>query len=415
MLTSYLQKMRLFSRNVRLLLVAAAFDGFVMFGIMGVVFNLYLLRLGYGPKFIGLVWAVQSVSWAVFSLPAGMLGSRWGIRRTMTLGLSIVPLAAVSFPFTQSLPEAVRPAWLIVFSMVWGMGFVTYLVNVIPYLTAATRDTERAHAFSVWLALIPFAGFVGALVAGWLPGAIAGLLGVSLDSPEPFRYPLWLGAVLFIPSVGALLATSEVTAGGSPTARRKPGRAPVALLAVLGTVILLNRAAAAAPQSFFNVYLDDALGVSPARIGTLTAVAQLSGAVAVLIAPILMGRHGKRRTNIWAFAGTAVSLLPLALIPHWAAAGLGYAGMYAGAMIVDAAYNIFAQESVAPDWRPTMAGVTFAAEGVSRTLVAALGGLAIVEFGYRTMFLIVAVVAAAASVVFWAYFRGPRGEPPAAS
>jgi predicted MFS family arabinose efflux permease len=85
--------------------------------------------------------------------------------------------------------------------------------------------------------------------------------------------------------------------------------------------------------------------------------------------------------------------------------------MYASALIVDVVFNVFAQESVAPGWRPTMAGVTFAAEGLSRTLVAALGGLAIVALGYRTMFLIVAAIAAAASIVFWAYFRHPRDAP----
>ena len=51
------------------------------------------------------------------------------------------------------------------------------------------------------------------------------------------------------------------------------------------------------------------------------------------------------------------------------------------------------------------------AEGLSRAFVGLVGGQAIVAYGYRAVFVLVAVLAAAAGVLFWAYFRGPRGEP----
>ena len=102
--------------------------------------------------------------------------------------------------------------------------------------------------------------------------------------------------------------------------------------------------------------------------------------------------------------GTA-SLVPLALIPRWEAAGIAYVGLYMGAMIVDAAFNVFSQEAVPAGWRPTMAGVSLTAEGASRTLVGIVGGLVIVALGYKTMFLAVAVIAAAAGLIFWVYFR----------
>jgi AAHS family benzoate transporter-like MFS transporter len=122
-----------------------------------------------------------------------------------------------------------------------------------------------------------------------------------------------------------------------------------------------------------------------------------------------MVRYGKRRTYVGAAVLAAGSMLPLALIPTWAAAGLAYLGLYVGGMIVDAAYSVFSQEAVTAGWRSTMAGVTLTAEGISRTLVGFAGGMAIVAFGYRTMFLIVAAIASAAGAVFWAYFRKPRG------
>lgn len=85
-MTSYLNTLRLFSREARLYLVTAGLIGFTIFGgIYTTLLNLYLLRLGYGPEFIGLVNAVGLFGLAIFSLPAGMLGDRWGVRRMMIL------------------------------------------------------------------------------------------------------------------------------------------------------------------------------------------------------------------------------------------------------------------------------------------------------------------------------------------
>ena len=92
MLTAYFQKLRLFNRNVWLYLITWALIGFSYSGIFLVVFNLYLLRLGYGPEFVGLVNGVGLFAMALSSLPAGVLGKRWGSRRMMILGMSLMTI-----------------------------------------------------------------------------------------------------------------------------------------------------------------------------------------------------------------------------------------------------------------------------------------------------------------------------------
>jgi hypothetical protein len=52
---SYWRVVRGFNRDIWLVLVTWALVAFAYFGIQGVLLNLYLLRLGYGPKFIGLL------------------------------------------------------------------------------------------------------------------------------------------------------------------------------------------------------------------------------------------------------------------------------------------------------------------------------------------------------------------------
>lgn len=86
--TTYLQKFRLLSRDARLFLITRALEGGVLYGLRGVAISLYLLRLGYGPEFIGLFSAVGLLSYAGFCVPAGALGTRWGARRTMILAMA---------------------------------------------------------------------------------------------------------------------------------------------------------------------------------------------------------------------------------------------------------------------------------------------------------------------------------------
>jgi MFS family permease len=406
MTSDYLQKMRLFSRDVWLYLIAAAAVGAGLFGVLGVTRNLYLLRLGYGPEFIGLTAAVGSVAWAAIAFPAGAIARRWGIRRTMVLGLATVIVATVLFSCAEFVPDRSRVPWIVVLGALSQIGMTLFMVNAYPALAGATDESERPHAFSLWLAIIPLAGFAGALVAGQLPGLFARWFGLLIDAPGPFRYTLWVGAACFLPGVLAVLATQKVGGADAASASRATGgAAPIAVIAVLALTALLTKAAVGTPQGFFNVYLDADLGLSTASIGTLMAIAQLVSAGAVLSAPMLMARLAQHGTFALACAGMVTGLLLLGSVPQWLAAGLGYTLLSAMAFVADASFNVSSQEAVAPGWRSTVAGANFMAEGISRTAVGAAGGLAIVAYGYRPVFLFVAMLAAGAGAIFWTYFH----------
>jgi len=101
----YLQKLHLFSRDVRLHLVTAALIGFTMNGIWAVLFNLYLLRLGYTPEFIGLVHAVSMFVFAMFCLPAGALGTKWGSRRMLIISVLMITVGNGLLPLVELITE----------------------------------------------------------------------------------------------------------------------------------------------------------------------------------------------------------------------------------------------------------------------------------------------------------------------
>ncbi len=170
MVATYLSAFRLFSRDARLFLLTSFLIGFTVFGgISTVLFNLYLLRLGYGPEFIGLVNAVGSLGLVLFALPAGAVGTRWGSRRTLVAGLALAALGNTLLPLAEFIPVGVRPGWLLVTNLIASLGMTFYIVNIIPFLMGVTGAEERNHVFSVQAALWPLAGFAGSLVAGVLP------------------------------------------------------------------------------------------------------------------------------------------------------------------------------------------------------------------------------------------------------
>jgi MFS family permease len=415
MISSYLRMLRLFSQEIRLFLITAALVGFAWDGIRAVLFNLYLLRLGYAPQFIGTVNAVGALSFALMTLPAGAMGTRWGNRKMLIVGVGLLALGFLLLPLAEFFAGDWRTSWLKITTILTHLGLSLYLVNGLPFMMAATEPEERNHAFSMHIALSPLAAFAGSLVAGALPGIFATLLGVSLQEAAPYRFPLWLAAVVLIPGVLVLLRTRPVESSqtegavpGTPLARAS--KFPIGLIVVIGLIMALRFGGRGTVATFFNVYLDEGLDASTALIGTLTAAGQLLSVPAALVAPLLMARWGTPRTIALGMVGMVLSLLPLAFVPHWAAAGLGFATSTALFSVTVGPIRVFSQELVAPRWRATMASGFMMGAGLAFAGVSQLGGDAIATFGYRPLFLVATGLLAVGTVVFTFYFRLPRGE-----
>ena len=411
MIGGYLQILGRFDRNVRLYLLSAAMVGFTTSGgIFNVLLNLYLLRLGFGLDLVGVIVGAGALLFALCCLPAGILGRRWGSRRAMIVGMSLMVLGNALIPAVEYVPVAWRAAYLLLARLPRALGFALYLVNSSPFLMGATDTRERTHVFSVQAALLPLMGFAGSLAAGFLPGAFAALLGFSADGPAPYRCTLFLASVLLLPSVLVLLATREVGDGTRQDSVDETGPAPVGPIVMVALVTLLMVGGVGAVQSFFNVYLDQGLEIATPLIGALLAVGQLLGGMATLFMPLVSARWGPTRAVVATSMAAGLCILPVALIPHWFAAGVGFVLASAFAMMRFATFVVYQQEMVAVRWRALMSGAGNMAAGASFAAAALVGGYMIPLVGYSRLFLLATGLLAAGSLLFWAYFRVPRGE-----
>ena len=412
MTATYLSAVRSFSRTVRLYLASTTLMSFTIYGgIYSTLLNLYLLRLGYGPGFIGWVHAAAALGYAVFCLVTGALGGRYGARPLLIAGLSLMVTGYGLLPLGEFLPAGVRPGWLVATNLVGYLGIAAYFVNGPPFLMGATGESERHHAFSLRIALDPIASFAGGIVGGLLPVGFARIMGRGLADPVPYRCSLLLAALLLVPGVFALLSTPP---SRTERVRVTTGRGtPWGLIALIGLVVLLRYAGRATVKTFFNVYLDAALHLGPAQVGALSAVGQLLSIPAVLATPWLMAHWGKERTLVLSLLGMGLAQVPLALLPHWGAAGLSFMTITALFSITTASIRVYSQEIVAPPHRSAMSSGSMMAEGLIGFGMALGGGYAILTLGYPALFLASAGLTAAGGLVFWACFRvGPEELAP---
>ena len=310
-----------FSRNARLFLLSATLAGFSYSGVYFLLANLFLVRLGYDEQFIGIFVATGALSFALSSLPAGVLGRRWGSRRAMTAGYAILACGLALVSLAPLFAEPWRARWLIATCALRELGNAFYMVNANPFLMEATSQQERGHVFSSRGAVVPLAGFLGSIMGGVMPARIAGWTDRSTDDPMTYLLPLLFGGVMLLPGLIALMSARppaldppSVADAVDPVARRpvpqKPPRSlrpqaterPVVTILVIALVGSLYICATAGSMSFFNLYMDRGLGVPTARIGIIIACGQLLAAPVALTMAGLARRIGYGAAFGWSRA-----------------------------------------------------------------------------------------------------------------
>ncbi len=434
MLTLYFGALRRLSRNVLLYLAAAAligiaFDG----GVFTVLFNLYLLRVGFGPEYIGQVNSAGLLAFAVASLPAGPLGARFGVRRLLILGLAVMGLCGLLAPVVNLvLPLGWAGATIVTLWSIMYTGMAFFFVNAVPFVMEIANDEERSQAFSLQTALISLFAFTGALLGGFLPRLFAGWLNVDLGDPAPYRLPLILAASVLFISIWIILrirsnapvavpapSTTEPVQAPPPlpqaeiqdrTPRRLFGQwaSPVMVtVLLLSTVRFFQVGGIATSFTFFNVYMDTELLVAPEQIGIVAALGRLGGVFLALFTPVVIAKWGAANAVLFASAVSTFSLVPLALVPIPAVAGLGYFGVTAFASMRYPAFMFFCMTLVPANWRGTVAGMGEFFGGLSFALIAFIGGYMIAWAGFPVLFLTGAFLTLIGTVLFYFWYMAP--------
>lgn len=407
-----------FNRQARLFFLVIIGLGLAIDGVYTVLLNLYLLRLGYGTDFIGLINAVGLLTFAITSLPAGLMGSRWSNTPMLKVGIVIIATGGILFPFGESVPLAMRDGWLVITYAMMMAGFSFFFVNGEPYLLNSVDTKRRNDAFAVKSAALSLAAFLGSLIGGIVPELIATLGDITLDDPEPYRQTLMIVSVVL---VGSLLLAFTMIAppddidaemgGDVEQSPSKPLVVPqwtttvILLIGIMSIVRLLQIAGSATVIVYFNVYMDTQLNISTGVIGMIAAIGRFIGIPAALFVPMLINRWGKVNVIIWGSMATAFFLLPIALVDHWIAAAIGYIGVMSITFMRYTAFVVYILELVPKVQQSVMAGSGEMAAGLSFSMMALGGGIILSLFTFRDLFLVGSVLTTIGTFIFWVHWR----------
>jgi predicted MFS family arabinose efflux permease len=270
-------------------------------------------------------------------------------------------------------------------------------------MMGVAAPAARRYVFSVQVAVTPLGAFAGSLLGGFLPGIFALVFGLSTDMPQPYRLALMVSAACLVPATLAMVMARDGEAVRERVAPTQSVPAPWGFIILIAVIVALQASGEGAIRTFFNVYMDQGLGVPTSRIGMMASLGSLMAGLAALSTPLLVARMGMGRSYVTTSLGMAALLLPIALIPWAPAAGLSYAGVIGAGSMARPAMSLYQMEAVPARWRAAIAAAATLSVGASWALVATVGGILIVRSGYTAMFLGAAVLTAAGALLFALY------------
>ncbi len=389
------------------MLAVFALGGFAYFGVQAVLLNLYFLRLGFGADFIGPLIGLGQLIWAVTALPASLVGKRFGTRPALLAWQALLGLGLALILSVESLPVAGRPAWLVFGWSVYWVGSALGAVNVNPFLMRVTTAETRNQVFSAQVAVFACLGFVGSAIAGILPALMLNVTGGTLDDPAPFRMALWLAPVAhglaFLLLAGISNARPQLSSVPQTSSPR-----PLPIMAFLGLIVFLQTASEGSVRAFFNVYLDTALRMPAAQIGSVFGLGQFVAILGALLAPTFLRRFGTSRVIVWFSFGVGLALAALGGLPYALPATAGYASLMLMNAFIVAARMLLGQEIVTAEWRTVAAAVQTVGLGLGWAYAAIVGGPLVTQYGFGPYFTLSAGIALLASLLMLAYSR--RGK-----
>jgi predicted MFS family arabinose efflux permease len=354
-----------------------------------ILYNLYLLELGFRENVLGQVASCMTLGTLLGAMPAAALTRRVGLRGT--LFIAVLGSAASALLRVLSINEA----WLLSTAFLNGLFLSAWAVSYSPAIAGLTGEGNRRLAFSLDCATAMTIGVLGGLAGGRLPGLV-GHLAHATGPVESKRMVLWLASGLI--SLAAFpLARLRFQALPKTETRIYPrGRFLLGFLVSLGCW----SAATGAFNPFFNAFFAGRMRMSVERIGLTFSCSQASQLLALLLAPTVLKRLGEVAGIASMMLATALALAALAFSPA--------AGMAASVFVVYMSLQYMStpglfsmlMSRVAPGERSGASGLYFLVTSLAGSASALVAGVAISRFGYPSVLIASACTAALAAFLF---------------
>jgi MFS family permease len=374
-----------------LFLVSAVLFNFALF-IFVLLYNLYLVDLGFGEAFLGVLNGANRVGSLAGTLPAAYAAHRFGLRRTLLA--TIAGTAAVSF--FRGLVVSRTP--LVILGFAAGGLFAGWAVVLAPVIAGAVPEERRPAAFSTFFGTMLVVGVAGTWLGGrlalWLHGTRVVLLVASA-----------LSGLALLPALRLRLA--PILREGARVYPRG-GFLPRFLAA-----FAIWNLATGAFNPFANVYFAR-LHFSVEQIGTVFSISQAAQVATLLLAPLVFRRAGLVGGITGMMLATGVALGGLAARPPGAAAALAFTAYMSFQWMSEPGLNSLLMSHVAESERSGTSALNYLVAFGCQALAAFAGGAWLERFGYGAVLAGAAALAAGAGMLFRVLLGTVEKKPVAA-
>lgn len=397
-LGKYLSRTGQFSHNARSYL-AYYFLLSVHLGIYGVIFNLYILRLGIREDMLGLMLSIVFISTGLAAVPAASLCDRIGRKYTLLFSIIVTSSALLLLYTVTSLD------WLLVLSVVYGIGTAFYTVAGSPFLMENSKPDERMYLFSTNSALSQVAYILGCMAGGMLPDLLA-KSGVDPMSPEVYRYTLFLSLAIIALSALPILSMNEERRKARPVRRFEVLGSAIRSRSVQKLMVINGLVGIGAGMivPFFNVYFHNMLSATTDQIGLIYSIGEAVMIVGLMIIPLVVERFGKIKTIAFTELASIPFLIMLAFTTSIYVAAFAYIMRMTLMNMGNPAINNFNMELVSDEQRATVSSLTSMSWYMCQSLSAYLSGIMMAGSNYVLPFIVTCVTYICSASLYYLFF-----------
>ena len=397
----YSAKVRRFSPNARMYLFFV-FLTTLNAGIYGVIFNLYILSLGFEKDFLGMILSLSTGSIGLFAIPAAFVCDRLGRKNTLLLS-SVMAALSLFFLYNTTYKEL-----LVLFSIASGMASALSLVTGATFLLENSSTEERMHLFSMSSLIYTFSTLSGNMIGGFMPGLLGDLISVEAGGAIAYRLTLYMSLAATVASLLPLAyikehgAAENKTIGDQFQIYKSILRSRAVRLMLLFYCLYGIGWGTSLP--YFNVFFDTVLGADANQIGVIFSISQLFMMLGYFLVPILTERMGKVRLA----AIVQLLSIPFLLLFTFASsllfATVGFVMRYMLMNMANPILNSFKLEIVKTEERPMVNSIMWMACYTFVGIGTYAGGLMMAAGENRMPFLVTAAFYGITAMFYYACF-----------
>ncbi|MEW6715946.1 MAG: MFS transporter [Chloroflexota bacterium] len=403
---AYVSRVRLFRPNARLYLLNVVITGVTM-GIFRLLFNFYVLSLGFDEAMLGMLITTSSFTALIAALPSGYLADILGRKASLIVGAALIS--------TSVLGMVVWPKEAVFYAMnvLSGLGQSLWSVTMGPFLMENSGEEERTYLFSFSQGLQMASAFVGNWLGGYLPTWTARGLDVGATSSTAYGWSLVVVGIIFALGIIPLifirilhLRREEQSVFAPLTYAANNPR----LLTKLIFPLLITSIGAGLIMPFMNIFFRGVHHQPDPVIGSLFAWGSLAMGIGLLTAPPLAESLGKIQLVVITQTLSIPFLILLGFAPWFWVGALAYYVRLALMNMSSPVYQTFVMERVEPSARATVASLVSMSWNFGWAFSPTISGWLQVRYGFGPPFMGTITLYSLAIVLYWVFFLRGRNK-----